>query len=266
VSRSNSLNVNGYLRFSPTPELSFNSRVGFLHNNSAAERFSNSKTSVGSPRNLSSVNGITGSIRENKLANFSNENTVTWTKKVGAHHSIKGLGLFSLSHRQTNVHGYSARLLPNEVLAMDGLDEGIPYNTVYASSESSMVSYASRWDYNYRSRYLLTVNFRADGSSKFTQPWGYFPGAAVAWNMTEESFFAKAFPAVSNSKLRASYGSTGNNRIGDFQRFASLLQNLNGYSFGNDLPVGSVYVDNMANEELKWEKVTTFDIGYELGL
>lgn len=266
VSRNNSLNVNGYIRFSPTPELSFISRVGFMHNNGAAERFFNSKTSAGSPRNLSSLNGINGSIRENKLANFSNENTVTWTKNVGTHHNIKGLGLFSLSHRQTNVHGFSSRLLPNEVLGMDGLDEGIPYNPVFSSSENSMVSYASRWDYNYRSKYLLTVNFRADGSSKFTQPWGYFPGAAVAWNMTQERFFANAFPSVSNSKLRASYGSTGNNRIGDFQRFASLLQNLNGYSFGNDLPVGSVYVNNMANEDLKWEKVTTVDIGYELGL
>lgn len=266
VSKSKSLNANGYLKFSPTPNLSFYSRVGFLHNNGTAERFSNSKTSAGSPKNPSNLNGINGSIRESSLANFSNENTVTWTKNIGAHHSIKGLGLFSLSHHQTKVHGYSSRLLPNETLGMDGLDEGIPYDPIFSNSENSMVSYASRWDYNYRSTYLFTVNFRADGSSKFTKPWGYFPGVAFAWNMAQENFFARAFPYVSTAKLRASYGATGNNRIGDFQRFASLLQNLDGYSFGNETPVGSVYVNNMVNEDLKWEKVTTVDFGYELGL
>jgi len=62
-----------------------------------------------------------------------------------------------------------------------------------------MASYGGRIDYNYRSKYLLTVNFRADGSSKFLQHWGYFPSGAVAWNMDNEDFFKNALPFISNS-------------------------------------------------------------------
>jgi TonB-linked SusC/RagA family outer membrane protein len=108
--------------------------------------------------------------------------------------------------------------------------------------------------------------FRADGSSKFVDPWGYFPGAAVAWNMHSESFFAKLFPGVTNSKLRASYGSNGNNRVGDFDTDPRLTQVIDGYSFNNGSPIGSVNISAVGNPDLKWERINIIDLGYELGL
>jgi outer membrane receptor protein involved in Fe transport len=128
------------------------------------------------------------------------------------------------------------------------------------------VSYATRWDYNYKGKYIITGTFRADGSSKFVDHWGYFPGGALAWNMDREDFFSNALPFISSSKLRASYGTIGNNRVGDFDTHPRLNQTLDGYSFNNQTPTGAVYISAVGNPGLRWEKVTTMDIGYELGL
>ncbi len=117
-------------------------------------------------------------------------------------HTITGFGLFSINGFNSSVDGYSGRLLPNENLKMDGLEEGIPYNPVSGSSRNTMVSYATRWDYNYKSKYIITATFRADGSSKFVDHWGYFPGVALAWNMQKEDFISKSLPIISTSKLK----------------------------------------------------------------
>ena len=167
---------------------------------------------------------------------------------------------------KTTTNGYGGRLLPNENLGMDGLEEGLAYNPASSSSVWTMASYATRWDYNYKSKYIITGTLRADGSSKFVDPWGYFPGAAIAWNMQKEGFFAKLLPSVSTSKLRISYGSNGNNRVGDFDTYARLLQTIDGYSFNNGTPTGAIYVSAVGNPALKWEKVNKMDLGYELGI
>lgn len=157
-------------------------------------------------------------------------------------------------------------MLPNESLGMDGLDQGLIHTPTFASANYTMASYATRLDYNYKSRYMLTFTYRADGSSKFPNPWGYFPGLAVGWNMSNEPFFKELLPKVSTSKLRASYGSTGNNRVGEFAYHPSLTHNINGYSYRNETPTPQVFVSAIGNPNLRWEKVNTIDIGYELGL
>ena len=261
------LDGNAYLSYTILPGLIAKTTVGLRHGYTVLERFYNSKTSQGSPYNPGNLNGINGSIRNTRSNSFSNENTLSWNKKLNEDHRITGLGLFALNSVKVQSDGFSGRLLPNEVLGMDGLDQGISFNPIFYNSENTMASFATRWDYNYKSKYLVTLNFRADGSSKFIQDkWGYFPGAALAWNMDQEPFFKNAFPFISNSKIRASYGSTGNNRVGDYVAHPSLAQSLNGYSFNNQTPVGSVYMSAMGNQVLKWEKVNTIDVGYELGL
>ncbi|MNX91436.1 TonB dependent receptor [compost metagenome] len=129
-----------------------------------------------------------------------------------------------------------------------------------------MVSYGTRWDYNYKSKYIVTAAIRMDGSSKFNDHWGYFPAGAIAWNMHKEAFFAKALPFISTSKLRMSYGSNGNNRVGDFAKNAQLQQVLDGYSFNNGTPVGAVNISAVGNPDLRWEKATIIDLGFELGI
>jgi TonB-linked SusC/RagA family outer membrane protein len=258
--------ANGYISFDLTKELTFKTTAGIRHNTYIVERFYNSKTSQGSLTSPGNVNGINGSVSNNFSASYSNENTLTYRKVFNSYHSITGLALFSLNGINSVTNGYSGRLLPNENLGIDGIEEGTAYNPVSNSSRNTMASYAGRFDYSYRSKYILTLTFRADGSSKFVEHWGYFPGLALAWNMHREEFFANSLPFVSTSKLRMSYGSNGNNRVSDFATYARLLQSIDGYSFNNSTPTGSIYISTVANPLLRWEKVNTIDLGWELGL
>ncbi len=230
------------------------------------DQFYNTNTVQANPSNIYNLNGVYGSIRHNLSQSWSNENTLTYKKTFNDNHTITALGIFSMYKNIVMADGYGGRLLPNEQLKMDGLDQGLAYDPVASTSQNSLLSYASRIDYGFKSKYLFTVNFRADGSSKFKNPWGYFPGAAIAWNMHRESFLEGLRPVVSSSKLRTSYGVNGNNWVGDFSRFPTLSQNVNGYSFDNQSPGPAAYISNIGNAGLRWEKVSTFDIGYELGL
>ena len=262
---SDVLDGNSYISYQIAKGLTFKTTGGVRLNKGRADRFYNSKTSQGSPYNPANVNGINGSVSYSNSTSFSNENTLNYKNKFNDH-TLDALVLFAVNGVNSLSSGYGGRLLPNENLGMDGLDEGVSYNPSSSSSRNRMVSYAGRLDYNYKSKYLATFTYRADASSKFLNPWGYFPGGALGWNMNKEAFFSKAFPFISNSKLRTSYGTTGNNRIGDFESLPRLTQTLDGYSFNNATPTGGVYISAVGNSSLRWEKVTTMDIGYELGV
>src|SRR5690606_1690044 len=135
------------------------------------------------------------------------------------------------------------------------------------ASESRLQSYFGRFNYNYKSRYLFTATMRADGSSKFPRHnrWGYFPSGAFAWNMGRDGF-VKDIAAVSDAKLRISYGITGNDRVSDFAPLASAEWNdLASYSFNNVRYFG-LNMDRLNNPNLKWESTAQFDIGYDLSL
>ena len=263
---TNLLEANGYISYDVTPDLELRSTLGIRHENVRWDRYYNSRTSQGSPHNPNNLNGINGQVRYINNQGFSNENTLNYKKTFNEDHTVTGLALFAVNQYKTRQNGYSGRQLPNENLGMDGLDEGLPFNPVASSSINTMVSYAGRIDYNYKSKYIITGTFRADGSSKFMNHWGYFPGGAIAWNMDQEEFFSSGLPFISTSKIRASYGSIGNNRVGDFATHPRLSQSLDGYSFNNQTPTGSVHISAVGNPNLRWEKVTTIDIGYEFGL
>ncbi len=264
--KRNQLNGNGYVSYEIMKDFTFRSRAGFDHTGLRYDRFYNSKTSQGSPLNPGNVNGINGSVRNVTVRSFSNENTLNYKKTFNEDHTITALGLFAINNYHSNDEGYGGRLLPNEQLGMDGLDEGVAFAPRSSNTENTMASYAARLDYNYKSKYLVTLTFRADGSSKFIDHWGYFPGAALAWNMDQEEFFKGALPFISHSKIRASYGNTGNNRVGDFDTSPRLSQVLSGYSFNNQTPNDLVFVSAMGNSILRWEKTSIVDLGYEVGI
>lgn len=240
---------------------------GVRRNEYQYDKFFNSKTTKGSPTNPNNPDGVNGSIRHTQTSSWSNENTLTYTKTFRQKHTLTALGLLTFQKNRMISDGYSARLLPNEKLGIAGLNDGIASDPVSTRSLNSRQSYGGRLDYNYDSRYMLTLTFRADGSSKFApgNRWGYFPGAAVAWNMHNEKFFGDQ-RLISNSKLRGSFGIVGNDRVGDFSYISALTTSIDGYSFHNATPLLMVYQSNLGNEDLTWERTISTDIGYELGL
>ncbi|MBO9619148.1 MAG: TonB-dependent receptor [Niabella sp.] len=268
---NNQVQSDVYVSYAITPKLTFKSTGGLMQSHVRNEQFYNSKTSQGSPLNPGNKNGVWGSLSNTTANSYFNENTLNYKTTIGKDHSINGLLLFGVNQYKTNYSSFTGIQLPNESKGMDGLDES-PAGTFNSpsiySSMNTMVSYAARIDYNFRSKYMLTLNFRADGSSKFLNPWGYFPGGAVAWNMGQEDFFRKALPFITNSKLRASYGQNGNNRVGDFDEYAKLTLNNTGqgYSFNKQAPIPAAYLSTLGNPQLQWEKSEQIDVGYEIGI
>lgn len=259
---------NAYITYNILDNLTLNVRGGHRKRQTRGEAFYNSLTPQGaeSPVNTKGVNG-NFSFAENNT--WNNENTLTFEKTFNKVHKLTALGGFSLEGAKTTTYGSSAQFIPNEQLGMFGLDEGTALALTANGGNYTLQSFFGRLDYNYRSKYLFTVTMRADGSSKFSKGnrWGYFPSAALAWNMTEENFL-KQSPVISNSKLRLSYGISGNNRIGYFDTYnrISFDNRLNGVSFNNQVPGTAAWLSDLGNGGLKWETTELANIGYDLGL
>lgn len=131
--------------------------------------------------------------------------------------------------------------------------------------QNVLISYLGRVNYEYGGRYLLSASLRRDGSSKFApgNKWGNFPSASVGWRVSEESFI-KSVPAISELKLRASYGSMGFNGIGDYDWQVAVAQNTN--AIIGDGRTQGFYFDRLGNTSLKWEITKMTNVGVDLGL
>ena len=133
-------------------------------------------------------------------------------------------------------------------------------------SEYFLVSFFGRANYNYDNRYMVTATVRWDGTSRFTNnKWGFFPSVALGWNIKGESFL-KDSKAVSDLKLRLSWGQTGQQDIGDvYQSIPTYQTNLIGsyYMFNGQVIVP--ITPNGYNADLKWETTTTYNIGIDYG-
>lgn len=264
VRNNNTENVftNGFLSYNIFPSLVLKISGGFTKNSLTAEAFNNSQTRSGA-----SILGPNGSFRNDKTLDWLNENTLTYSQTFHRDHHLELLGGTTLSGRSFSSYGATVIGVPNESLGLAGLDEGTPTSVTAVASKSYLLSYYSRLNYSYRSRYLLTATIRADGSSKFSRAnrWGYFPSFAAAWRLNEESWLMP-LKSLSNLKLRASYGVTGNNRVTDFAYYSSLGFPIGAsYSFQNATPSKGTYVTSLSNQDLKWESTKEIDGGLDIG-
>jgi len=133
-----------------------------------------------------------------------------------------------------------------------------------SAAENALRSYFGRFSYDFMSKYLLDVNFRYDGSSKFSAVddlrWGFFPGVSAAWRISEETFM-QGVGAVDNLKLRVSWASVGNNQVGNYPYIATYELGTN-YSFGGQFVPG-ISIGEMVNPNLKWETTVSKNIGVD---
>ena len=168
-------------------------------------------------------------------------------------------------HAESDNWGYG--LIPNTASVGAGTHYGEPTGITEWESENRLRSWIGRVNYTLLNRYLLTFTMRADGSSRFAKghEWGYFPAAALAWRVKEEPFLRNV-DAVTDLKIRLTYGQTGQQNIGyDFYYIPTYTANYNhAYYpiFGN----GQTVRPGVYNPELTWEKTTTYDAGFDLSL
>ena len=127
--------------------------------------------------------------------------------------------------------------------------------------DNSLFSYFGRAFYSYDDRYLFTATLRRDGSSRFADGhrWGWFPSAALAWKISNESFMKGTSNVINNLKLRLGYGSTGNQNLADWAYMALLSSKSTPWGTG-------VLTANNANPDLTWETTDSYNIGLDLNM
>jgi len=200
----------------------------------------------------------------NSLA-WVNENTLTYDKKINDNHAVNVVGGFSMQQFDNDDFYAASTNFFTNVLGVDNI--GIGSNVLVPGSgrsKNTLASFFGRVNYRFMEKYLFTFTMRADGSSKFGEnnKWGYFPSGAVAWRAIDEDFM-KSLTFVSDLKLRASFGVSGNQEIDPYNSIARYASN--GATIGGVRVVG-VSPNNIPNPDLSWESTQSFDIGLDLAL
>lgn len=192
---------------------------------------------------------------------WQQEYTLTWSKVLNASNYLDALVGYTRQSSSTNYNSVLVTHFTNEELKHNNLADGASiYPPKSGHSEAALNSLIGRVNYTLNDRYNLTATFRADNSSRFASShrWGYFPSLGVSWNVNRESFL-REYPAVSNLKLRASYGVVGNQEIGDYE------YSLN-YTAGQYDGSSSYSKSNDVNDQLKWETTHSYNVGADLDL
>lgn len=184
--------------------------------------------------------------------------------KTFGDHSINALALFS-AYQQKNEGDFIQIVDKPFDVDWHNNASGIVQDQSSYYQKTAMLSYVLRLNYAYKGRYMATVSSRWDGSSKFQKNnrWGMFPSMAVAWRLSEEEFMASTRQWLSNLKVRASFGVTGNNAgVGPYDTQA-LSDIKYYYNFGPTVANGYGYT--MSNSNLTWEKTTELNLGLDFG-
>lgn len=218
------------------------------------------------PIGLSAGGQMDGDAYKSKANYYSliNENILTYDKQFNKNHSLNIMGGVTFQRYEYNDLTGSGTGFLRDVYETNNLGAASnPGTPASGYSDYRMVSFLGRVNYNLMERYLLTVTARYDGSSKFSKnhKFAFFPSAALAWRISEEEFMEE-IDWLSNLKLRASVGQTGNQTISPYQTFARI--GTSSPVFGNGKDVGFV-LSSMANDDLKWETTTQTDIGVDMG-
>lgn len=251
-------NVKGYVdfRFNIIDGLTFSAQGAFNLLNASSYSFSSTK------REPSAISSMGNSM--NRTVTYQETNNLTWQKDFNGH-NITATGVFELYMKEYKNVGVSGQDLLSEKTGywnINSVQSGLTGATNY--TKESMVSAFGRVMYNYKNRYYLTGTIRADGSSKFmNHKWGYFPSAAVAWNIAQENFM-QGQDIFQDLKLRGSFGVTGNQAINAYGTLGLLT--LANYSYGTGSLYPGYWESTYASPDLTWEKTYSYDAGIDISM
>ncbi|HEY9197602.1 MAG TPA: TonB-dependent receptor [Mucilaginibacter sp.] len=250
--------VYGIIRF--TKELEFKSDFGY--------NLSGQKNNFYSSLNLPHLSQDQGGVANiNSYLNYywQSENYLTWNKKINDKQRLTAL--LGISFQQ---QGYE-RVRSETQSFIDDIfqwhyEQAGSVRTANESQDEkrSLASYYARVNYNINEKYLFTATGRIDGSSRFgkNNKYAFFPSVGAAWRVSQEDFL-KDNKSITNLKIRASYGTSGNQEIGNYRSLAQIQPSttvLGGAAQSTLLP------SYIGNPNLKWERSEQVDAGVELGL
>lgn len=252
---SDRFQANGFVDIKILDWLSFKSTLGAGVTSFRDGEFKSSQLIRGGDAGIATL-------ETDKRTNLLSENYFTINKEFGIHR-INWVNGYSYQKRVNENLISGASGFPSESVLWWNLGSGAESTTpVSENSTRILKSYYSRANYTLNDKYVFTATLRYDGASNFAQnkKWAYFPSGAVAWNIGDEDFLSSV-DAISDMKLRASYGLTGNQGIGAYESLATLDA-----QYSNRPGEGSLILGTLANPNLTWETTAQLDIGVDLGL
>ena len=211
--------------------------------------------------------GTADDIRTNNTV-MTYDNLLTFDKNFGKHNLSALAGTSGTVSKWNESYLYASHFLTPDIKTLNAANK-IEQGSGSNAAEWAIMSYLGRISYNYDSKYLLTANFRADGSSKLApgKRWGYFPSVSVGWRLSQENFL-KNVDWLSELKLRGGWGQTGNQAgISDYgylQRFSITRQNW--WEAGKGNAMVTLRPNSFSNPNLTWETTTQSNIGLDLSL
>lgn len=250
-----------FLEYFIIPGLGVKVNVGADVNNEDKSVYKDRTTIIGN-----SLGGVATAYSATE-SNYLIEGTVNYVTKIGDHDINALLGVTTqkfqtrFSEQQANNFTTDATGATNFGLA----DRSTLINNS-SKETNSLLSYLGRLNYKYLDRYLLTATYRVDGSSRFGEGnrFGFFPSVSAGWLLDQEKFFSNDI--VNTLKLRASWGQTGNQEIGNNQSLSTFSSGNRTSYVLDDQFVTSLNPSRIANPDLKWETTEQIDIGIDFGL
>lgn len=205
-------------------------------------------------------------LQSDYLAEFTANYNKTWNDV----HNFSGVAGYSVQKDMIDVLGVKATGYEDdhitEVTGHGADPSDIQLNNTYKSNWT-MLSYFTRLNYNFKNKYYLTASFRGDASSLFgpENRWGYFPSVSAAWTLSNEDFWKDHLGDSSSFKLRASWGMSGNNNIGNYE-YATIMNSPAGVVFGNGSIVSAMYPSGVKDNAIGWESTSQYNVGFDLSL
>jgi TonB-linked SusC/RagA family outer membrane protein len=256
--------ANAFAEFTILPSLKFRTSANTKLNYNAFKEYvpstigaSVATGQAGAPPRIATARDIT-----DRLFNYSFDQLLTFNPNIGEDQKVDALVGFT--SQEENVYGIDAsgNTFPDDLVRYIGAASIRSANSY--ENGWTLLAYFARANYSYKDKYLLSASFRREGSSRFGQfnKFGDFPAASIGWRISEESFM-KDISFINDMKLRASWGVTGNNNIGNYPSLAFV--GINNYILNNSFAPGKV-ISSFANSSLKWEKSDQLDLGLDLSI
>jgi TonB-dependent starch-binding outer membrane protein SusC len=251
--------ANAYLEITPSflPGLKYKLNANINSRNRETNNFRNFEDPTNLTMGYASIN-----FYRNK--DYLVENILTYDKTF-QDHKINATVMQGFEPRYTYSTTATALQLGNDFFGINSLGSALESEVGRGLTDRAMVSFMGRLNYSLMERYLFNFTVRADGSSVFgtTNKWGYFPSAAIAWNVHKESFATDAV-WLNEAKFRLSYGQIGNQAISPY---GSLATADNAFYVSGDKPVvGYLPGASLPNPNLRWETTTTLNTGLDFGI
>ena len=263
-------NLAGSVAWEMVKNLQLKTEIGFDNNSYYNNRFYGTTTYYVKNAPAAENQGRPAVILLNgKQERIRNTNTLSYDFKdlFDKKHNVKLLLGHEILQTKTNeltsvVHGFPLLFTSGQAfkLTTQGIANSTDNNY---SPDDKLLSFFGRLNYDFKSKYIFSATYRADGSSKFSKgnKWGYFPSAAVAWRISEEGFMQQTSGWLDDLKLRLSYGTAGNNNIPSGQMVQSFVSSSSAWINGFE----SFWAASktMANPDLKWETTYTRNAGLD---